>query len=76
MFSKPIMHNRIGKWSLTLTEFSLIFEPLKSIEGKVVANFMVDHTFMGIEELYIGIKPWMLYFDGSRIDGGLGVGSL
>jgi len=70
------MNNQIGKWSLALTKFSLIFEPLKSIKGQVVVDFMVDHTFMEIEEMYVSIKPWMLYFDGSRTKEGSGVGIL
>lgn len=76
VLSKPITHNRIGKWSLAMTEISLIFEPLKSIKGQVIDDFMVDHMFMEIKEIYVGIKSWILYFDGSQTNESLGVGIL
>lgn len=68
------MHNLIGKWSLALTEFSLIFKPLKSMKIQLLVDFMVDNTFIENEEFYVGIKPWKLYFDGSRTDEGSWVG--
>jgi len=70
MLCKSILHKRIGKWSLALIEFSLDFVPLKDIKGKIVAYFLDDHTHVEILECYLGIKPWKLYFDGSKnIDG-------
>ena len=56
MLSKSILHNRIGKWTLELTKFSLIFVPLKVIKGQIVADFLVDHSKIEILECYIGIK--------------------
>lgn len=61
------MHNRIGKWSLALVEFSLTITPLKSIKGQIVIDFLVNHTFLEVQECnMIKLKPWMLYFDGSN----------
>lgn len=34
--SKPIFHSLIGKWALTLTEYSLTYYPLKAIKGQLV----------------------------------------
>ena len=39
---------------------------LKAIKGQVVADFLVDNLNIEIMECYIGIKPWILYFDGSK----------
>jgi len=57
MLSKSILHNRIGKWALTLTKFSLTFVPLKEIKGQIVAYFLANHSNIEILECYIGIKP-------------------
>lgn len=44
MLSKSIPHSRIGKWALTLTEYSLTYVPLKVVKGKMVVDFIVDHS--------------------------------
>ncbi|XP_058788284.1 uncharacterized protein LOC131662499 [Vicia villosa] len=33
MLPKPILHSRIGKWALALTEYSLTYAPLKVVKG-------------------------------------------
>ena len=33
MSSKPILHSRVVKWELALTEYSLTFMPLKDLKG-------------------------------------------
>jgi hypothetical protein len=40
---QPILHGRIGKWTYTLIEYDLIFEPLKTLKGQVLADFIVEH---------------------------------
>nr|KYP76636.1 Retrovirus-related Pol polyprotein from transposon gypsy [Cajanus cajan] len=44
MLSKPILHSRVGKWALSLTEYSLTFVPLKATKGQVIIDFLVDHS--------------------------------
>ncbi|KAK2375089.1 hypothetical protein QL285_076003 [Trifolium repens] len=44
MLLKPILHSRIGKWALALTEYSLTYKPLKSVKGQIVADFIADHS--------------------------------
>ena len=48
MLSKPILHSWIGKWALALIEYSLTHMPLKAMKGQVVADFLVDHSMVGI----------------------------
>jgi len=74
MLSKPILHNRVGKWALALTEYSLTYQSLKSVKGQIVADFIVDHSID--EPLHGGIEsqPWKLYFDGSSHKNGTGIG--
>jgi hypothetical protein len=44
MLLKPILSGRIGKWAYVLVEYDLAFEPLRSLKGQVVADFIVDHA--------------------------------
>ncbi|XP_025628107.1 uncharacterized protein [Arachis hypogaea] len=79
MFSSPILHGRLGKWMLALTEFSLHFVPARAVKGQVLADFLVDHPCIDIDDnslSFIGLVPWKLYFDGSRHKGGVGIGIL
>src|SRR6266487_1869175 len=34
MLLKPIVHSRIGKWALALTEYSLTYKPLRDVKGQ------------------------------------------
>ena len=74
MLSKPILHSRVGKWALALTEYSLTYQSLKTVKGQIVADFIADHS---IEEPVTGgieTFPWTLYFDGSSHKNGSGIG--
>jgi ribonuclease HI/probable phosphoglycerate mutase len=75
MLSKSILHSRIGKWALALTEYSLKYLPLKAVKGQVVADFIADHSIDENVE-YVELEPWKLYFDGSSHKNGIGVGML
>ncbi|XP_006605138.1 uncharacterized protein [Glycine max] len=76
MLSKPILHSRIGKWALALTEYSLTYKPLKSVKGQIVADFIVDHSVIEMPQDYVDTEPWILYFDGSKHKHGTGIGVL
>nr|XP_025678255.1 uncharacterized protein LOC112778105 [Arachis hypogaea] len=79
MLSSPILHGRLGKWMLALTEFSLYFVPARAVKGQVLADFLVDHPCIDIDEnslSFVGLVPWKLYFDGSCHKGGVGIGIL
>lgn len=66
MLLKLILHSRIGKWELFVTGYSLTYFPLKSIEGQIVVDFIVDHSVVEANQNYVATKPWKLYFDSSR----------
>ncbi|KAL1291506.1 hypothetical protein AAHE18_20G204700 [Arachis hypogaea] len=79
MLSSPILHGRLGKWMLALTEFSLHFVPARAVKGQVLADFLVDHPCIDVDEnllSFVGLVPWKLYFDGSCHKGGVGIGIL
>jgi hypothetical protein len=44
MLQQPILSERIRKWAYALIEYNLAYEPLKSIKGQVVADFIVGHS--------------------------------
>jgi hypothetical protein len=76
MLSKPILHSRIGKWVLALTEYSLTYKPLRDRKGQIVADFLVDHSVVEMPLSYVDTQPWTLYFDGSKHKHGTGIGIL
>ncbi|CAJ2657404.1 unnamed protein product [Trifolium pratense] len=76
MLLKPILHSRIGKWALALTEYSLTYQPLRAVKGQIVADFLVDHSVVEIPITYVESEPWVLYFDGSKHKHGTGIGIL
>ncbi|XP_058722926.1 uncharacterized protein LOC131594741 [Vicia villosa] len=76
MLSKPILHSRIGKWALALSEFSLTYVPLKVVKGQIVADFIVDHGLTDVSINMVTQTMWQLYFDGSSHRNGSGIGVL
>jgi hypothetical protein len=76
MFQKPIMSGSIAKWAYALIEYDLAYEPLKSMKGQVIADFIVEHRIKDTYELdisYLTVTPWTLYFDGSVCNEGQGI---
>ena len=66
MLYQLILRGRIGKWAYALIEYDLIFKPLKTLRGQVLANFIVEHVIDLDDEVnYLTFTPWKLYFDGS-----------
>ena len=64
MLQKPILSGRIGKWAYALVEYDLACEPLKSMRGQIVADFIVEHRINDKHDLevgYITCTPWKLY---------------
>jgi hypothetical protein len=72
---KPILSGRIGKWAYALVEYDLAYEPLRSMKGQVVADFIVDHA-VDVDHLvdFVQLKLWGLYFDGLVCSKGQGAG--
>ena len=63
MLSLPILHGRIGRWILALSEFDLTYESAKAVKGQVVADFVIQHC--GLELTVVDLALWTLFFDGS-----------
>ncbi|KAM5566316.1 hypothetical protein ABKV19_014818, partial [Rosa sericea] len=48
MLSRPILRGRIGKWVLTLSEFSLQYVPQKAVKGQAIADFLAHHPMLDV----------------------------
>jgi hypothetical protein len=72
---KPILSGRMGKWAYALVEYDLAYEPLRSMKGQVVADFIFDHA-IEVDHLIslVQLSPWRLYFDDSVCAKGQGDG--
>jgi hypothetical protein len=71
----PVLCGRIGKWAYALIEYDLTFEPLKTLKGQVLADFIVEHSIDLDDEIsYFTFTLWKLYFDRSVCKDGQGVG--
>jgi hypothetical protein len=60
MLQNPIMSGRIGKWAYALIEYDLAYEPLKSMKGLVIADFIIEHWIDDTRKLdisYLTITP-------------------
>jgi hypothetical protein len=44
MLQQSILSGRIGKWAYALIEYDLAYEPLKSMKGQVIEDFIVGHS--------------------------------
>jgi len=76
MLSELIMHSKVGKWALALTEYSLTYKSLKAAKGQIVADFIADHSIVEVMPSFTDFRYWKLYFDGSNHKNGTGIGIL
>ena len=59
-------------------EYDLACEPLESMRGQIIVNFIVEHRINdkhGLEVGYVTCTPCKLYFDGSVCDDDQGIGA-
>lgn len=84
ILTRPILHERIGKWMLILSEYTSQYVLQNVVKGQVLAKFLLDHPCLPIEAdsplslilEYVSLKLWTLMFDGSKIDEAAGIGIL
>ncbi|XP_050218777.1 uncharacterized protein LOC126669364 [Mercurialis annua] len=82
ILSKPYQRNRIGKWAIAMSEFTLVYVPQRAVKGQVLADFLADHPGITLMEETPGrvdittfdIAVWKMWFDGSRTSQGAGAG--
>ena len=49
--TKPVLSDRLARWSLLLQEFEIIYVPQKAIKGQALAYFIADHPIPADWEL-------------------------
>jgi hypothetical protein len=76
MLRKPILSSRVGKWAYALVEYDLHCQPIKSMRGQIVADFIVEQRIDKQLDLDVGyvFTRWKLHFDGSACRSGCGAG--
>jgi hypothetical protein len=77
MLQQPILSGRIGKWVYALIEYDLAYEPLKSMKGQVIVDFIIEHSLDQNNDESCNLvsnHPWKLFFAGSACREGQGVG--
>jgi hypothetical protein len=54
MLQKPILSGRVGKLAYALVEYDLCCEPIGSMRGQIVADFIVQHRIDKKLDLDVG----------------------
>jgi ribonuclease HI len=67
---------RIAKWAVELMGETLSFAPRKAIKSQVLADFLAEWTNTQLPTTPIQPELWTVYFDGSLMKTGAGVGLL
>ncbi|XP_050222312.1 uncharacterized protein LOC126672403 [Mercurialis annua] len=77
ILSKPYLRNRIGKWAIAMSEFTLVYVSQRAVKGQVLADFLADHPGITLKEETVtfgDVTTWEMWFDGSRTSQGAGAG--
>jgi ribonuclease HI len=72
----PDAAGRITKWSVELMGETLAYAPRKAIKSQILADFIAEWTDTQLPPPQIQAECWTLYFDGSVMKTGAGVGLL
>ncbi|GKC46851.1 reverse transcriptase domain-containing protein [Tanacetum coccineum] len=75
VLSRPEAAGRLQKWSIELGEYAIHYRPRVSVNGQILADFIVERpeedssdTMIEAEEELL--KPWILFTDGSSYTDG------
>jgi hypothetical protein len=83
---KMTLSGRMAKWTMFLSQFSIVFVPQKAMKGQALVNFLAAHPIpydfpidddLPDEEVFattIGHSSWQMYFDGACRSLGAGTG--
>jgi ribonuclease HI len=67
---------RIAKWTVELIGETISFAPRKAIKSQVLADFLAEWVDTQLPIALIQPELWTMYFDGSLMKTGAGVGLL
>jgi ribonuclease HI len=66
----------IAKWAFKLMGETLSYAPRKAIQSQVLADFLAEWTDTQLPPVQLQAELWTMYFDGSLMKTGAGVGLL
>jgi hypothetical protein len=62
------------KWDIELLPLEITYQPRRAIKSQVLADFEAEYTEAELPREYNTYSHWTMYFDGSKMLAGLGVG--
>jgi hypothetical protein len=74
VIQNPEAEGRITKWALELMGQNITYAPRSVIKSQVLADFVAERTEMQTAPALIEHETWTMYFDGSDMKEGSGVG--
>jgi ribonuclease HI len=74
VIQNPEAEGRIAKWALELIGQNITYAPRSAIKSQVLADFVAEWTEMQTPPAKIEHETWIMYFDGSVMREGAGVG--
>jgi ribonuclease HI len=74
VIQNPEAEGRIAKWALELMGQNILYAPRSAIKSQVLADFVAEWTEIQTPPAPIEHETWIMYFDGSVMKEGDGVG--
>jgi ribonuclease HI len=74
VIQNPEAKGRIAKWVLELMGQNIMYAPHSAIKSRVLADFVAEWTEMQTPPAKVEHENWIMYFDGSVMKEGAGVG--
>jgi ribonuclease HI len=74
VIQNPEAEGRIAKWALELMGQNIMYAPRSAIKSQILADFVVEWTEIQTPPASIEHETWTMYFDGSVMKEGAGVG--
>jgi ribonuclease HI len=74
VIQNPEAEGRISKWALELMGQNITYAPRSTIKSQVLTDFVAEWTEMQTPPAKIEHETWIMYFDGSVMKEGAGVG--
>jgi ribonuclease HI len=74
VIQNPEAKGRIAKWALELMGQNITYAPCSAIKSEVLADFVAEWMEIQTPPAWIEYETWIMYFDGSVMKEGAGVG--
>jgi hypothetical protein len=74
VIQNPEAEGRIAKWALELMGQNITYAPRSAIKSQVLADFVAEWTEIQTPLALIEYETWTMYFNGSVMKEGAGVG--